>query len=331
MAVVLALSLVRFFQDILSPLVLAAFMIALMDGVSRLMRRRLPTAPRWLQSGLAGALILAAFAFIVGLIFVEAPPFALQIKALAPKIDGILLRALTSVGAPPMTIEHMLTHDDPEKLVGPVFKTLRHFTSFAALALIYFGFLTASRAAFSRKFERLYETGDQRASALRVFTSVSHAVDRYAWLQTVKALSIALVAWGLMTVMGVHDSLFAAFLVFLSAFVPIVGAVIGSVFPGLLALAQFDDPTRPFIIVAALASAVFVIDNVVMPKLQGDELNLDPLFILLSLGFWAAILGVPGVLLSTPLTVTVMSIAAEFEATRWVAVLLSRDGRPRDG
>jgi predicted PurR-regulated permease PerM len=71
-----------------------------------------------------------------------------------------------------------------------------------------------------------------------------------------------------------------------------------------------------------------VIDNVVMPKLQGDELNLDPLFILISLGFWAALLGAPGVLLATPLTVTVMAIADEFDATRWVAVLLSRDGRP---
>jgi predicted PurR-regulated permease PerM len=35
MAVVLALSLVRFFQEILSPLVVAAFMIVLVDGISR--------------------------------------------------------------------------------------------------------------------------------------------------------------------------------------------------------------------------------------------------------------------------------------------------------
>jgi predicted PurR-regulated permease PerM len=113
--------------------------------------------------------------------------------------------------------------------------------------------------------------------------------------------------------------------------VPIVGAVVGSVFPGLLALSQFDDLARPLLLVAVLASAVFVVDNVIMPKLQGDELNLDPLLILISLGFWAAILGAPGVLLSTPLTVTVMALAAEFESTRWVAILLSRDGRPGDG
>jgi predicted PurR-regulated permease PerM len=328
LAVVVALALVRFFRDILSPLVVAAFMMVLVDGISRLVERRLPEAPPWLRGGLAGAAIVAGFAVIAGLIIVQGPSFAVQIHALAPKLDAMMLRGLTLVGAPPMTIEHIFNGIDPRRAVGVVFATLRHFTSFATLVLIYFGFLVASRAAFSRKFERLYETPGGRASALRVLSSVAHAVDRYALLQTLKALSIAVVVWLLMSVLGVHDALFAAFLVFLSAYVPIVGAVAGSLFPGLLALAQFDDITRPILIVGVLASSVFAIDNIVMPKLQGDELNLDPLFILISLGFWAAILGAPGVLLSTPLTVAVMSIAAEFEATRWLAVLLSRDGLP---
>ncbi len=48
---------------------------------------------------------------------------------------------------------------------------------------------------------------------------------------------------------------------------------------------------------AVLARRVFLIDNVLMPKLQGDELNIDPLLVLISIGFWGAILGAPGVLL----------------------------------
>lgn len=328
MAVVLALSLVRFFRDILSPLVVAAFMLVLANGISQAMRRRLPGTPGWLRGGLAGGVILVGFGAIAVLFAAGAPPFALELHALAPKLDAILVGTLTAVGVAPITLEQMFSGVDPGRLVARVFGAARHFTSYAALVMIYFGFLVASRAAFSRKFDRLYSTAEHQASALRVLASVSHAVDRYAWLQTLKALLIAVAAWGLMTAVGLHDALFVAFLVFLSAYVPIVGAVVGSVFPGLLALSQFDDFGRPLLIVGVLASAVFVIDNVVMPKLQGDELNLDPLFILISLGFWAAILGAPGVLLSTPLTVTVMALAAEFEATRWLAVLLSRDGRP---
>jgi predicted PurR-regulated permease PerM len=328
MAVVLALSLVRFFADILAPLVVAAFMLLLTEGGARLLQRRLPSAPPWLRGGIAGAVILGSFAIVAGLIIWQGPSFAAQIHALAPKVDAVMFKALTAVGAQPMSIETLASGVDPKALAATLFATLRHFSSFATLSLIYFGFLVASRATFSRKFGRLYESEAGRASVERVFASVTNAVDRYAVLQTLKALFIAAVVWLLMVVMGVHDALLAAFLVFLSAYVPIVGAVAGSIFPGLLALAQFDDVTRPLFIVGLLAVAVFAIDNVVMPKLQGDELNLDPLFILISLGFWAAILGAPGVLLSTPLTVAVMAIAAEFRETRWLAVLLSRDGLP---
>ena len=49
---------------------------------------------------------------------------------------------------------------------------------------------------------------------------------------------------------------------------------------------------------------------------------------LLSLSFWGAIWGVPGMFLSTPLTVTAMVILVQFPGTRWIAVLLSADGAP---
>jgi predicted PurR-regulated permease PerM len=65
-----------------------------------------------------------------------------------------------------------------------------------------------------------------------------------------------------------------------------------------------------------------------MPKLQGDELNIDPLLVLVSIGVWGLLLGPTGALLSTPLTVTVMAVAAEFDGARWLAVLISRDGQP---
>ncbi len=65
-----------------------------------------------------------------------------------------------------------------------------------------------------------------------------------------------------------------------------------------------------------------------MPKLQGDTLNIDPLLVLISIAFWGFMLGPPGALLSTPLTVTLMAVAAEFAGTRWLAVLISADGQP---
>jgi predicted PurR-regulated permease PerM len=142
---------------------------------------------------------------------------------------------------------------------------------------------------------------------------------------------IAIVAGALMAALGVRDAMFVAFVVFLAAYVPIVGPAIGALFPALAAFAQFDGGARPLALLVVVGTAAFLIDNVLIPKLASDELNIDPLLVLVSIGFWGEIFGMPGILLSTPLTVTVLAITAELESTRWLAVLLSRDGNPTHG
>ena len=56
------------------------------------------------------------------------------------------------------------------------------------------------------------------------------------------------------------------------------------------------------------------------------ELNLSPLVILLSLALWGTLWGIPGAILCVPITVLMMIIFSNFEATRPIAVLLSKDG-----
>jgi len=65
-----------------------------------------------------------------------------------------------------------------------------------------------------------------------------------------------------------------------------------------------------------------------LPRMQGDSLNMDPIVVLLSLALWGLIWGMTGMFLSTPLTVMAMVILAQFDGTRWLAVLLSADGQP---
>ncbi|MGA0601047.1 AI-2E family transporter [Caulobacter sp. KR2-114] len=330
-AVVVALALIKYFQSILTPLVVATFLLLLIDAVARVLHDRMPSAPDWVRGAIAGSLILAAFGAIGGLFAVEAPPFAGQIAGLEPRINAVIAQVMGMAHAQPLTIGQIFSGGDPSHALTSIFATARSLLSYGFLVIIYFGFLVASRAAFSQKVNSLYDTEAHRQGARRILASVRNAVEQYVRLQTLKAAMIALAAWALMFLFKVNDALFIAFVVFLAAYVPIVGAIAGSLFPGLVALSQFSTLTVPALLIAILGSAVFVIDNVVMPKLQSDELNIDPLLVLISIGFWGAILGAPGILLSTPLTVTVMAIAAEFESTRWLAVMISKDGHPIKG
>ncbi|OYX91426.1 MAG: hypothetical protein B7Y78_12205, partial [Caulobacter sp. 35-67-4] len=83
------------------------------------------------------------------------------------------------------------------------------------------------------------------------------------------------------------------------------------------------------ILFVALQAIYFVVGNIVLPRMQSDSLNMDPTVVLLSLAVWGALWGVPGMFLSTPLTVAFMVILAQFDGTRWIAILLSEDGDPQ--
>ncbi|HEY2658858.1 MAG TPA: AI-2E family transporter [Caulobacteraceae bacterium] len=326
MAVVVGGFTLKALNGIITPLIIAVFMLLLIDGVSRTMERRFPAWPQWLRSALGVTVTVAGFTGVVVIFAEYGSSFAAQVKVLQPRIDGLLTQVSANLQIAPMTVSDLFRGDNPASAVSRVFGAARGVISEAVLVMIYLGFLLASRQAFGRKAERLFPGRMDRSHAERIFGRVRYASEQYIVLQTVKAAIVALTAWGLMTAVGVANPLFIAFILFLASYVPIVGGIGASVLPALIALAQFESPVRPLVLVVSLGGAIFMIENVLLPKLQSDRLNLDPVFILLSLGFWGEMLGLPGVLLSTPLTVVVMSIAAEFKGARWLAILLSKDG-----
>jgi len=311
---------------ILTPPIIAVFMLLLIDGVSRTMAQRFPKWPKWVRTMVGVVVTLAGFTGVVIICAYYGRPFAAQVRVLQPRIDGLLGHISEQFNLSPLTVSDLFRGDNPANAVQRVLGAARGVISEAVLVMIYLGFLSASRQAFGRKTAKLFPGDVERSNAERVFTRVRIASEQYISLQTFKAALVALTGFVIMSLVGVSNALFIAFILFLAAYVPIVGGIGGSILPGLIALAQFESPVRPVVLIASLGGAIFLIENVLLPKLQSDRLNLDPVFILLSLGFWGLILGLPGVLLSTPLTVVVMAIAAEFRGTRWLAVLLSKDG-----
>ena len=72
----------------------------------------------------------------------------------------------------------------------------------------------------------------------------------------------------------------------------------------------------------------FLIGNFIQPRMTSDSLNLSAVVMLLALSVWSAIWGLTGAFLAAPLTVMLMIVLAQFHDTRWIAILLSADGKP---
>lgn len=63
---------------------------------------------------------------------------------------------------------------------------------------------------------------------------------------------------------------------------------------------------------------------------MGQALRLSSFGIILSLAFWGAVWGVPGMFPSAPIMVAAMIIRSAIAALRPLAVLLSREGPPEE-
>ncbi|HTI67945.1 MAG TPA: AI-2E family transporter [Caulobacteraceae bacterium] len=325
-AVVLAGFVVKALQEIITPLVVAVFLLLLIDAFSLGVERRWPRCPEWLRLSLAAGLIVIGFAAIVGVCAHYGRDFAAEIAGLEPKLNGLLGRVSGALQFPALTLPDLARGENPSTVLFRVFGAARGIVSRAVLVVIYLGFLLASRRAFGRKTQRLFPEPGRHAHALRLFQRVRGATEEYMAIQTLKAALIAVLASAVTAAVGLPNAPFWAFLLFLAAYIPIVGGIAGALVPTLVAMAEFDTPLRPAILLVLLGGGIFLIDNVVMPKIQADRLNIDPVFVLLSLGFWGVMFGLPGVFLSTPLTVMVIAVTAEVPGLRWLAVLLSKEG-----
>jgi AI-2 transport protein TqsA len=329
-AVILAVAALRWLGDIVSPLLLAVFLAVMVDGFSRVIRRRIPAVPP--GAAILIAIVIASLVFVLCAVVVasNAAGFLASLAGAEPKIN----RAITQVAhllriRSPGSIDHMMRHLDPTLYLGSVATTLQGVVTSVFLVLVYLGFLIASRHAFERKAVRLFRSREGRQHAMQVFLRVRDAVERYLWIQTVTGLIIAAASWLVMMAIGLDNALFWAFLIFIVNYIPIIGAAAAIVLPALFALVQLDGYVRAALLLGALFAITFVVGNILLPRWQGDSLNLDPLILLLSLAFWGAVLGLTGMFLSTPLTVLTMVILAQFDGSRWIAVLLSGDGDPQ--
>ena len=56
---------------------------------------------------------------------------------------------------------------------------------------------------------------------------------------------------------------------------------------------------------------------------MGQGLGLSTFVVFLSLVFWGWVLGPIGMLLATPITMVLKIVFAEYDDTRWIAVLMS--------
>ncbi len=203
-------------------------------------------------------------------------------------------------------------------LLGSVYTVSE--TALITVAYVIMGLWEAPR--FFNRLQRATPESEVQ-KVLDVTRSMMYQYRRYALVRTFTSALIALLTIVFCFGVGLDFALIWGLLGFLLNYVPVIGAVIAVVPPTLFAVIQFGGVTLPLTVLLTLSVIHFSIGNYVDPELQGQQLSMSPLVILLSVLFWGWMWGVPGAFLGVPLMAALIVVTGHYEPTRWIALLLT--------
>lgn len=317
-------------RDALTPFALALILWLAIDGLAVQLDKRIPFTPRWLALPIALVIVLGLVLVIGWVVSANLSAMAGNFTTYETRLDQLIVQTYASWRIPgdPPTIANLIARMDPANAAGQLASGLRDMASMVVFILIYLAFLFPASAMMPRKFNAIFGRGEARKAASEVIHSIRQSMERYLWVQTIVSLMITALTYVTLLVLGLENALFWAFLIFFLNYVPTIGSVVAVVLTTLVALVQFPSPAHALGVMIGVGAWQFLIGNFVQPRLASDSLNLSAVVMLLALAIWGAIWGLTGAILAAPLTVMLMIVLAQFPDTRWIAILLSADGKP---
>lgn len=200
--------------------------------------------------------------------------------------------------------------------------------SAAILVILFVGFLFAERLWFSVKLAGLTEDEDKAERVGRIIGTIMRRVNRYLLVKTAVSAVTGALVYLVARAFGLELAVAIAVLTFILNYIPSVGSIVATLLVGLVAYVQTGDAGTSAAVFLACGTIQFALGNVIDPMLMGKALRLSSFGIIISLAFWGAVWGVPGMFLAVPIMVAGMIVCSEVPALRPIAVLLSREGLP---
>lgn len=201
-------------------------------------------------------------------------------------------------------------------------------TQATVLVILFVGFLFAERVWFDIKLENFIGDQKQARRVRKIIQSIIHRVNYYLLVKTVISLITGGMVYLLARLFQLELATSLGIITFVLNYIPNIGSIIATGLIALVTHVQFGDPNTTLIVFLIATGIQFLNGNVIDPMLMGRALRLSSFGIILSLAFWGAVWGIPGMFLSVPIMVMLLVVCSHVPDLRPFAILLSREGLP---
>jgi predicted PurR-regulated permease PerM len=165
------------------------------------------------------------------------------------------------------------------------------------------------------------------ASSEKKLTNLSRIeknIRHYLVIKTFTSLSTGILISFFMWIIGVEYAILWGLIAFLLNYIPNIGSIIAAIPAIMFSWIQLGFVPAIWTTIAFVAVNMFI-GYLVEPRVMGKGMGLSTLVVFLSLIIWGYVLGIVGMFLSVPLTMTIKIILEYNESTRPLAAILGTD------
>lgn len=323
-------------RPILIPFFVAVFLWYLVNAIATYYRKILPfkNTNDCKHCGLyctfnfiSTLLSIATLGVVIALIATQIKPMFSELTAMLPDIQSkfVLFNEYMSQSLHIKLDTPNITH-----IVGIIGSSVAGIAASITMIVIYMIFLFVEQSTFEQKIQKLFNTSIRAKKAHFILSSIDNNMKKYLFMKTVISAATGIFGYIWLRALGLEFAGIWAFLLFILNYIPTIGSIVACGLPILFALVVGGGLAVAIPVAIGLIGLQIIFGNILDPKLTGKTLNISTLAILINLVFWGLIWGPAGMFFSVPILVAVYVTAAQFNSTRWLAILLSADGNIPD-
>lgn len=332
-AAVVVIAGLRAAGPLILPILVAGFLAILsLPVLGGLRRRGMPIALSVLTTVLVVAAVVGVFGLLVNAALGEArsalPVYLEQLRDQLLQVQESLQQSSLANYYSPERLDPAAVAETVNSLLGGVIRGtvvgVATVVSYVTLILLALVFMLAEACVFEEKVA--LASAYERRLDMSELRNIAHEVQHYLGIKTAVSLATGVIIFFWTWLAGLDFPLFWALLAFVLNYIPTLGSIIAGAPAVLLALVQQGVGLAGVVALGYLVTNM-VLGNLLEPRLMAIRFRLSTLVVFLSLMFWGFIWGPLGMLLSVPLTRSLLIVLDHSGNFEWLVVLLGR--RPR--
>lgn len=224
-------------------------------------------------------------------------------------------------------LDHFLQEDNMVKNFGSTIDYVANTLSMTLMTAFFVILLLAESINFQKILNNTILK--QKYSSIKAFMKIEKDIIKFVVVKFIISLFTGIGFSLACLFFDVSFPIFWGLFAFAINFVQMIGSIISVIFLSIFAFVEIDQTGTLLFFILTITAVQILMGGILEPVFMGKTFSVNVITVLISLMLWGYIWGIPGLIMSIPITVFIKIILEQFPQTRIIAAFISGSDKKR--